>query len=523
MLSIKDLGEAFTQTAGVGECGRNICFSELIDQMPTAVYSTDVEGRVTYFNRAAAQLAGREPQIGSDSWCITWKLYRPDGSFLPHDECPMALALKELRNIRGAEAIVERPDGSRVWVEAYPTVLYGADGQVTGAVNVLIDITERKRAAEALAEADRRKVEFLAQLSHELRNPLSPVRNGLDVLRSAGPLRPPLDRLLVAMDGQVEHLIRLVDDLLDISRISLGKFEMQKQRVDIAVPLGRAVDMSRHLVESEDLDLRLNLSCKPMPVDGDSVRLTQVFSNLLSNAAKHTPRGGNIQITLDRVGSEAVVSVADTGAGISTELLPHIFDPFVQGAAKEGVLRPGLGIGLALARKITEMHGGAVEAKSNGEGRGSVFTVRLPLLGDARIESPAPSRSPARLEGARRVLVVDDVPDVAEALAFLLDVLGAEVRVAHGGEQGLAICSAFEPELVLLDLSMPEMDGFETARRIRETPGGRGVRLVALTGFSEEHARAQTQEAGFDDQLTKPARLEWLEEQLALAPAGAAH
>ena len=414
------------------------------------------------------------------------------------------------------------PDGSIRWVYDKAQPYFDDRARLSRYMGATLDITERKAAEEALREADRRKDEFLATLAHELRNPLAPVRNGLDALRKVSAHEPAADRLLVTMAGQVDHLIRLVDDLMDISRISRGKFELQKQRIDLAAALGQAVNMGRHLIEAKGLDLRLNLCRDPMPVEGDAVRLTQVFANLLSNAAKHTERGGRVQITLERIGDEAVVSVADTGVGNSKELLPHIFDPFVQGEGKSGRSEQGLGIGLALAREITQMHGGAVEAKSDGEGFGSAFIVRLPLLEGEAIAAPEPRSAPARLETAPRVLVVDDMPQVAEALAFLLKVLGATVRVAHSGEQGLEMCAEFEPELVLLDLSMPKMDGLETAHRMKELPAGRRARLVAVTGFGEEQARAKTKEAGFESHLVKPARLKELEELLASVRAGTA-
>ncbi len=413
-------------------------------------------------------------------------------------------------------------DGSVRWVYDKAQPFFDAHGRLSRYIGATLDITERRAAESALREADRRKDEFLATLAHELRNPLAPIRNGLDALRRVGAHEPSVDRLLVTMEGQADHLIRLVDDLMDLSRISCGKFELRRQRVDLAATLAQAVNMSRHLIEAEGVDLRLNLSCEPTPVDGDAVRLTQVFANLLNNAARHTKRGGRIQITLERVGDEAVVSVADTGVGISKELLPHIFDPFVQGGQKGDRLKQGLGIGLALVRKITEMHGGAVEARSDGEGLGSAFLVRLPLLEAETIQAPAPRSAPARLETATRVLVIDDMPEVAEALAFLLKVLGATVRVAHSGAQGLEMCAEFEPEVVLLDLSMPKMDGFETARRMKELPAGRRAKLVAVTGFGEEQARARTKEAGFESHLVKPARLKQLEELLASVSAGAA-
>lgn len=401
------------------------------------------------------------------------------------------------------------------------TALHDEQGELEYFLCEGLDITERKQAEEALRDADRAKDEFLATLSHELRNPLASIRNGLDGLRKLGAHEPSVDHLLASMDGQADHLTRLVDDLMNVSRISRGKLELQKKRIELAATLEQAVGISRHLFEAKNLGLHLHLFCKPAPVDGDAVRLTQVFDNLLSNAAKYTKSGGRVQITLERNGNEASVSVADTGDGIPTELLPRIFDPFVQGDGKGDRLKQGLGIGLALARKITEMHGGAVEAQSEGEGLGSTFTLRLPLIEDATASAPAldTSSAPKPVQAGRRVLVIDDLCEVAEALAFLLKVLGAEVRVAHSGAEGLAICAEFEPELVFLDLSMSEMDGFETARRMRKFDAGRRSKLVALTGFGEERTRERTLEAGFDDHLPKPARLGQIEELLASVSA----
>jgi PAS domain S-box-containing protein len=424
------------------------------------------------------------------------------------------------------EIRVARPDGGIVWSLEQGRVERDAHGRPARLIGVAQDITERKQAEEALREADHRKDDFLATLAHELRNPLAPLRNGLDVLRKISAPAPSVERLLVVMGGQLDHVIRLVDDLMDVSRISRGKFELQKQRMDLAAALGQAVDMDRHLMEAKGLDLRLDLAREPTPVEGDAVRLTQVFTNLLSNAARHTDQEGRVEVSLERVGDEAVVSVADTGVGIPKELLPHIFDPFVQGGGTDAQSRPGLGLGLALVRQITEMHGGAVEARSDGEGLGSTFIVRLPLLEDAMTAAVAPAprtrSAPARPTKAHRVLVIDDQPEVVESLAFLLNVLDLEVRVANSGAKGLEACAEFEPQLILLDLSMPQMDGFETARRMKEVPAGRRAKLVALTGYGQQSARARAEEAGFDGYLVKPARLSQLEALLNSLGAGAA-
>jgi PAS domain S-box-containing protein len=344
-------------------------FSQVIDKLPTALYATDPEGVIIYFNVAAAALAGREPRIGRDKWCVSWKLYRPDGSPLPHDECPMAMTLKSRREVRGAEAIVERPDGGRIWIEPYPTVIYDERGAVAGAINVLIDITERKRAADSLLEADRRKNEFLALLAHELRNPLAPMRNSVDaLLHGPGLMNEDRPQIFLSMiDRQLAHLTRLVDDLLDAARVTQGKVILRRQRSDLEGIIRQAVDMTVHMIERAGHELVIELPSEPVELDSDPVRLTQVFTNLLNNAAKYTEQGGLIRVTAERRGGEAIVTVRDNGVGISPELLPRVFDLFTQ-AERDFGRAQGLGIGLALVKSLVELHGGVIDAKSEGPG-----------------------------------------------------------------------------------------------------------------------------------------------------------
>jgi PAS domain S-box-containing protein len=478
---------------------------QIVDSMPTAVYTTDAEGRVTYFNRAAAELAGREPIIGVDMWCVTWKLYWPDGSPMPHDQCPMAITLKEGREVRGAEAIVERPDGSRIWMQPYPAFLRDDHGNVTGAVNILIDISDRKQAAKALADADRRKDEFLAMLAHELRNPLTPVHNGLHVLRKYCEKSEAAHRAGDMMERQLGHLVRLVDDLMDVSRIATGRIEVKQQRVDLAVLLDCAVEESRHLIDAAGLELRVEISEQPLTLHADPVRLSQAFTNLLNNAAKYTGAGGWIAITSARRRNEAVITVSDSGMGIPSHMLERVFDLFTQAHGPVHHVQGGLGVGLALVREIVQLHGGRIEAQSDGQDKGSRFVVHLPLL-SALPEAPAQVGVRADL-APRRVLVIDDNHDVADSLAMLLQTFDASVCVAYDGAQGLEALESFDAEIIFLDLGLPGMDGYETARRIREQSQGRAVKIVALTGWGEEGTRNRVKEANFDDHVTKPMDL----------------
>jgi len=408
--------------------------------------------------------------------------------------------------------------GEAIWMTYDVFFLEDGDGKPVGLATVSREITERKRVEEALREADRHKDEFLATLAHELRNPLAPIRNGLAVLGRGATLDPDAKRVQGMMERQVDHLIRLVDDLLEISRIRRGKIELRKERADLASVIEHAVEMNRDLIDVGGLELRIALPHEPLLLEADAVRLTQIFANLLNNSAKYTDQGGRIEIAAERAAGEVVVSVVDTGVGIAKHMLQRVFDLFAQAGDTYARSKGGLGIGLALVRGLVELHEGTIEAHSEGEGRGARFVVRLPLC--AMIEEGAPPlkamATPARV--SRRVLVVDDAPDVGDSLALLLKTLGANVRVAQSGAEGIAIFAEFAPELIFLDIGMPGMDGFETARRMRDLPTGRKAMLIALTGWGEEQTRRRASEAGFDRHLTKPADLCALEALLDRAP-----
>jgi len=406
--------------------------------------------------------------------------------------------------------------------------LRGSTGTAQGVIVIAVDVTDQVRArkeveslAGALKESDRRKDEFIATLSHELRNPLAPLRNALQLLRigAADPQRqaPVLD----VMDRQVSHLVRLVDDLLEISRISRGTFELRRERVELSVIVRHAVDTAQPLLTAARHEVVLDLPTQPIWVDGDPVRVSQILANLLNNAAKYTDPGGRIRVEVRREGGDVRVQVIDNGNGISPEALSGLFEMFNRGEWAHRGDKGGLGIGLALARRLAEMHGGRLQAASEGRGRGSTFTLTLPLApGEADESAQGGRAAQAPALPSRRVLVVDDNRDAAETLSMVLEHLGVETRLAANGPEALAAFDGFRADAVLLDIGMPGMDGYEVARQLRARYPDRRPMLVAITGWGQEDDRRRARAAGFDHHLVKPADLVALQELLAtLEPA----
>jgi signal transduction histidine kinase/ActR/RegA family two-component response regulator len=370
-------------------------------------------------------------------------------------------------------------------------------------------VAERTAALEgttsALQEADRRKDEFLAMLAHELRNPLAPIRTAIQLLRLRELSEVQSVRAREVIERQVEQLVCLIDDLLDISRITRDVITLQRQPVLVGAIIARAVETARPAIDACRHELTLDLPEELLTVDGDKARLVQIIGNILHNAAKFTEPGGRISLGVRREGSSVAISVTDTGVGIPIDQVPKIFELFTQVHAKSGNYSGGLGIGLALVRRLVEMHGGTVAARSEGPGRGTEMTVRLPLLAtQAALALREAPQSAAVMVDRRRILVADDNTDAVESLALLLHLAGHDVRVAHDGVETLAVGNQFEPEIVLLDLGMPKMDGYETARRLRQESWGQHAMLVALTGWGQQRDRERTAEAGFDVHLVKP-------------------
>jgi CheY-like chemotaxis protein/nitrogen-specific signal transduction histidine kinase len=384
-------------------------------------------------------------------------------------------------------------------------------------VGAVTDIHDETEQARALVEADRRKDEFLATLAHELRNPLAPIRNSLNILKLTGKAEGALANVYQILDRQVAHMVRLVDDLMEVSRITRGHVSLRTEPTDVHAILLAAIETSRPLIEEAEHRLELSLPPETLRLDADPMRLAQVITNLLNNAARYTDKGGLIQVSAWRDGDTAVVSVRDNGKGISAEMLPRVFDLFTQAAPNRQYAHGSLGIGLTIVRSLVELHGGSVEARSDGLRRGSEFIVRLPLAGTARAAASAVVE-PAHRDSRNRVLVVDDNRDAAESLGVLLALLGIETMTAHSGPVALEALDEFQPSVILLDLGMPGMDGYEVAQRVRQHPLGRRVTLVALTGWGLQVDKQKSQDVGFDHHLVKPVDLEVLRQVLDSLP-----
>ena len=415
-----------------------------------------------------------------------------------------------------------RPDGRIAWISHRGQAEYDAAGRPVRSFGVALDITERKLAEQALQEADRRKDSFIATLAHELRNPLAPIRNAVQLLRKSGHDDPQLIWCRDVIDRQVTQMARLLEDLFDVSRLTRGEFALRLQRLALPAVIEHALEIAQPRIEEHGHSLSVSLPAVPLQVDGDMTRLAQVFSNLLINAAKYTPAGGRLGLEMAAVGDEVEVRVSDNGIGISAEQMPRLFEMFTQGESVTDRPPGGMGIGLSLARGLVEMHGGRISAHSAGPGLGSEFVVRLPLAESAA----ATAMAKAAATGAAappppcRVLVADDLRDSADSLGLLIELMGHTVEIAYDGEAALSAAERFRPDIVLLDLGMPKLDGFEVSRRIRAAPWSESMRLVAQSGWGQEEDRRRTAEAGFDHHLVKPidpTALEALMQKLAVA------
>lgn len=479
-----------------------------------AVVCQTIEELLGKFSTGGSAMLIAEEAVTANAFALETALsQQPTWSDLPvmvitrhgADSPATAQALRTLGNV----TLLERPIRVATLVSAVKSALRARERQY----ELRDHIRKLEHIEQALREADHRKDEFLATLGHELRNPLASILTGLELIRLSGITQPTAMRAASVIDRQVNHLVRLVDDLLEVSRITRGIIDVRKEGLDLGALLRAAIDTSRGVIDASQHELTVNIPATPIPVMGDPVRLTQVFANLLNNAAKYTNTGGHITLTATTYGSCARVSVRDDGIGLDPSLLSSVFEMFMQVDRANRRTQGGLGIGLTLVRSLVEMHQGTVEAHSTGLGTGTEFIVTLPTMTTMQ-PAAVPVAPRSREFPARRIMVVDDNHDAADSLGSLLTELGAEVSVAHNGRDALELANRFLPDVVLLDIGMPGLDGYEVARQLRARPAFARTLLIALTGWGQDDDRRRSRVAGFDHHMVKPPNLEQLRNYL---------
>ena len=492
----------------------------IVSSSDDAIISKTLNGVITSWNAGAERLFGYSPAeaIGQSMTLIIPTERRAE-------ESEILRRIRRGERVEHFETVRVAKNGQTLDVSLTISPVRDRHGRVVGASKVGRDITARKRAAEEaqaaqkllmesrdelqrlnaeLSEADRRKDEFLAVLAHELRNPLAPIRNAVHYLGLKASPDPALRNARDIIDRQIRHLVRLVDDLLDISRISSGKIGLQKERVSLSLIVTNAVEASRPAIESENHQLTVTLPSESVYLEADLTRLAQVLQNLLNNAAKYTPPGGRIGLHSEFDGHSVAIRVVDSGIGIPREMLPRVFDMFTQVDRSIERSSGGLGIGLTLVQRLVELHGGTVEARSEGPDKGSEFIVRLPASVESSEDAAPANSSDAKSVRRVRVLIVDDNIDSADTLTEMLRASGHDVDTAYDGAAGLAAVDSHQPDVVLLDIGLPKVNGYDVARKIRQSDPQRRIVLVAVTGWGQDEDRRRSQHAGFDHHLVKP-------------------
>ena len=494
--------------------------ARILESSGDGICETDSEGLCTFINPAAAQILGygRDELIGR-SLHDALHHHHADGRLYPLHDCPIFQAARTGAARRVDDEVFWHKLGHAVNV-SYSVFPHAASEDSQGAVITFTDSSERKRKendlrrlASELSEADRRKTEFIATLAHELRNPLAPVRSGLQVIARAGDDKAAVTRVRLMMERQLGQMVRLINDLLDVARVTSGKMSLQLQPIELKTILLAALEATQPQMTAATHNVTVEMPDVPVRLNADATRLTQAFTNLLSNAAKYTPVRGQISVHVGVVGQSAEVSIADSGIGLRKESLSKIFEMFTRVGASASGKKEGLGIGLNLVRRIVELHGGHVAARSPGPGHGSVFIVTLPLAYGAVVKTGATTPSP-QAACRMRIMIVDDNVDAAQTLSMLLMSDNHITHVAHSGKDALEALVTFKPEIIFLDIGMPEMNGYEVAQAIRATPAAGNPILVALTGWGGAADRERTARAGFNAHLTKPADIAVIEELL---------
>jgi len=484
----------------------------LVEQMQQGAVTLNADGAIAYCNRRFADLLGRPHER------LTGVAFR---DFIPPDEQALYESLLQQGRVGAGqgEAHLQKADGGLISVFLTFNALPPDSGVAVG--GLVTDLTTQRHheklnaALEALKESDRRKNEFLAMLAHELRNPLAPICNALQIMRLTAGDGQSVHAATEMMERQVGEMVRLVDDLLDVSRISRGKIELRVGPVELASAVHHAVEAIRPQCKSMDHELTVTLPAQPVYLNADPTRLAQVVGNLLNNASKFTDKGGRIWLTVEREGDQAVIRVRDNGVGIAPDQLPRIFEMFMQIDTSLERSVGGLGIGLTLVKNLVEMHGGTVEVHSAGVGQGSEFVVRLPIIETPKPPPPEPTVSAPTTTTARRILVVDDNPVSADSLATLLKLIGNETHTAYDGLEAVEAAATLRPDVIVLDIGLPKLNGYEVCRRIREEPWGKSMVLVAVTGWGQDEARQKSRDAGFNGHTVKPIDLAELVKLLA--------
>jgi PAS domain S-box-containing protein len=487
----------------------------IVESSDDAIISKTLEGIIQSWNAAAERLFGftAAEAVGQHI-----SLVIPRERIAEEDQ--IVASLKAGRRIEHFETERVRKDGQRITVSLTISPIKDDSGQVVGASKIVRDVTEQRRLtddlqllAAELSAADQRKNEFLATLAHELRNPLAPMSNMLEVVKRAGNDGEVLKRAHETIERQLNQMVRLVDDLLDLNRITHDRLELRRSEVELSSVIQQAIEVARPLIDAARQELIVGLPDEPVYLNADRARLAQVFGNLLNNSCKYTGRNGKIAVSAKRCGDSVSITVRDNGAGIPLDKLDRIFDMFMQVDRKSERSQDGLGIGLTLVKRLVEMHGGSIEARSEGEGRGSEFVVRLPVVTHEAVTAPVADAA-AESSAQRRVLIVDDNVDSADSLAMLLEITGNKTFQAHDGVEALAAIERHHPEVVLLDIGLPKLDGHEVCRRVREQPWGKDIVIIALTGWGQEDDRRKSEEAGFNGHLVKPVDYDRLLELL---------
>jgi len=476
-------------------------FRHMADNAPVLIWVND-KGGCEFVNSEYLRFAGKVfEDLRGTGW--TSLVHTDDVERYVHDYQWAA----ERHQPFEAQCRMRHTDGGYRWLRSTAMPRFGPDGEFLGYVGCSVDITDIKKSEDALKEADRRKDEFLATLAHELRNPLAPLCNGLQIMRLAEQNPSAIEQARNMMERQLKHMVRLVDDLLEVSRISSGKITLRKERTDVAVVLHSAIETSRPFIEEAKHEFIVNLPSEPLWLNADVTRLAQVFANLLNNAAKYTEANGRIRLKAERHGPQVVVRVKDNGIGIAADTLPQVFEMFAQADQSIEKSRGGLGVGLTLAKHLVTMHDGVIEAHSDGPGKGSEFVVRLPLAASEVTTAHDGGDVPdATGSGAvpLRILVADDNMDAATSMEVLLEILGNRVCIANDGAAAVAAAEEFRPDVVMLDIGMPKMNGYDAAEAIRRQPWGRDMVLVAVTGWGQDSDKQRSKTVGFDYHIVKP-------------------